>query len=108
MIPKIALPKSNKKRYQNIQSSPEILQEEEAILQMEKRYMKEEQEATFGRNVGQQLVGLDPRQKIIAQKLISDILFHAKLGKLNDFSIITMSSQSREKSSNSTVTIISE
>ncbi|GBP78396.1 hypothetical protein EVAR_58186_1 [Eumeta japonica] len=43
-----------------------------------------DQEESFGRNVGYQLKELDRRQKIIAQKLISDVLYHAKLGALTE------------------------
>ena len=45
----------------------------------------------FGKSVGLQLKALDNQQSIIAQKLISDVLFHAKMGKLNCESTINLS-----------------
>lgn len=54
----------------------------------------EPQEITFGTNVGQQLQEVQAtRQQIIAQKLISDILFHAKFGNLTDSSQIYLGYQ---------------
>lgn len=44
----------------------------------------------FGTTVGLQLKDLEPMQRVIAEKLISDIIFQARLNKLNiDSSINT-------------------
>ncbi|KAG8287818.1 hypothetical protein J6590_074020 [Homalodisca vitripennis] len=42
----------------------------------------------FGNSIAFQLEDMDRRQKIFAQKLISDALFHGKLGHLNENSVI--------------------
>lgn len=76
-----------KKRDQFIEAGIRVLQQEGS--QVDKN-IPEPQEITFGKNVGQQLKDIEQRQKIIAQKLISDILFHAKLGNLHDSSMITL------------------
>lgn len=62
----------------------------EAAVSQTEQYIAEPQEITFGRNVGQQLQEVEQRQKIIAQKIISDVLFYAKLGNLTDFSQINL------------------
>lgn len=46
----------------------------------------------FGSSVGFQLEDMERRQKIFAQKLISDIVFHGKLGNLNEYSVINLNS----------------
>lgn len=77
------------KRRDQFPDVPLKVLEEGAVSQSEKN-TTESQEITFGRNVGQQLQELEKIQKIIAQKLISDVLFHAKLGHLNDFFILNV------------------
>lgn len=42
----------------------------------------------IGKAIGVQIKNLDTKQSAIAQKLISDILFYAKLGKLSEESLI--------------------
>lgn len=44
----------------------------------------------FGSSVAFQLEDMDRCQKIVAQKLISDILFYGKIGKLNEYSVIQL------------------
>lgn len=44
----------------------------------------------FGNNVSFQLQDMDRRQRVIAEKLISDVLFHGKLGNLKDHSTIVI------------------
>lgn len=44
----------------------------------------------FGSSIAFQLEDMDRRQKIIAQKLISDIVFHGKLGNLTEHTIIQL------------------
>jgi len=53
---------------------------------------KEEWEVT-GKSIGYQMKDLDKKQRAIAQKLISDVLFYAKIGKLMEDSSISISSQ---------------
>lgn len=77
-----------KKKHQFLDASLKVLQENTSIME------KESQEITFGRNVGQQLQEVPSiRQKIIGQKLISEVLYHAKLGNLTDSSTISLVSQ---------------
>lgn len=77
-----------KKKHQFLDASLKVLQGDTT-----QQHVTEPQELTFGKNIGQQLQEIEPRQKIIAQKLISDVLFNAKLGNLTDFSLIFLSSQ---------------
>lgn len=79
-----------KKRDQFIEAGLRVLEKEGTQTETQE---SESQEATFGQNVGQQLKEIEQRQKIIAQKLISDVLFHAKLGNLNETSILNITSQ---------------
>uniref|UniRef100_A0A182QNK8 BED-type domain-containing protein n=1 Tax=Anopheles farauti TaxID=69004 RepID=A0A182QNK8_9DIPT len=44
--------------------------------------------AAYATNVALELESLDRRQRIIAEKLISDVLFHAKLENLTEFSMV--------------------
>ncbi|XP_050311199.1 uncharacterized protein LOC126746846 [Anthonomus grandis grandis] len=79
-----------KKKHQFLDASLKILQTETAPPHTDK---EESQEITFGKNIGQQLQETEDRQKIIAQKLISDVLFYAKLGNLTDSSSISFTHQ---------------
>lgn len=38
----------------------------------------------FGKSVAVDLVNMNPHQRIIAQKIISDVLYYGKLGKLTE------------------------
>lgn len=51
---------------------------------------EEEWEVT-GKSIGYRMKDLDIKQQAIAQKLISDILFYAKIGKLSEDSSISIS-----------------
>lgn len=75
-----------KKRDQFLDAGLRILQQESDKENIES------QEITFGKNVGQQLKDIEHRQKIIAQKLISDVLFHAQMGNLHETSMINIAS----------------
>lgn len=78
-----------KMKHQFLDASLKVLQKEDTT----QKNVTEPQEITFGKNVGQQLQDIEARQKIIAQKLISDVLFHAKLGNLTDSSLISLGYQ---------------
>lgn len=77
-----------KKKHQFLEASLKVLEKENIPPESEL------QEMTFGKNVDQQLQEVEHRQKIIAQKLISDVLYHAKLGNLTDSSFISRNYQS--------------
>ncbi|XP_058177216.1 uncharacterized protein LOC131293154 [Anopheles ziemanni] len=42
----------------------------------------------FATNIALELESMNPRQKIIAEKLISDVLYHAKLGALTEHAMV--------------------
>ncbi|CAG9858720.1 unnamed protein product [Phyllotreta striolata] len=76
----------NKKQRRTIEKKQDQLIEIATKLLTE----REEEWDVFGKSVGIQLKSLDPTQGIIAQKLISDILFNAKLGRLCEESTINL------------------
>lgn len=46
-----------------------------------------------GKRIAFQLRGMEERQKVIAEKLISDVMFYGKLGKLDEDTIINLSNK---------------
>lgn len=51
---------------------------------------KDEEWEIYGRSIGFHVKDLNKRQKIIAQKIISDVLFHAKLDQLTESSCVVL------------------
>lgn len=51
----------------------------------------------FGNSVSFQLEDMDRRQRVIAEKLISDILFHGKLGNLKDYSAVVLEGKNQQR-----------
>lgn len=56
----------------------------------------------FGNSVAFQLEDLDRRQQVIAEKLISEVLFHGKLGNLKESATILTAQQSQRTMTSNT------
>ncbi|XP_053673836.1 uncharacterized protein LOC128724097 [Anopheles nili] len=53
--------------------------------------------AAYATNIALELESLDTRQRIVAEKLISDVLFHAKLENLTEYSMVLVKVDTFEK-----------
>ncbi|CAH2013441.1 unnamed protein product [Acanthoscelides obtectus] len=95
--PQSATPSSRNKRTLNCttwtQKKNKFLDASIKVLETPQHDVLEPQQITFGKNTGQQLQDIAVGQKIIAQKLISDVLYHAKLGNLTHSSHISLGYQ---------------
>ncbi|CAH1968636.1 unnamed protein product [Acanthoscelides obtectus] len=95
--PQSATPSSRNKRTLNCptwtQKKNKFLDASIKVLETPQQDVLEPQEITFGKNTGQQLQDIAVGQKIIAQKLILDVLYHAKLGNLTRSSHISLGYQ---------------
>ncbi|GBP40667.1 hypothetical protein EVAR_36403_1 [Eumeta japonica] len=65
---------------------------DEAYLEAAQRFMNEEAWEIIGKAIGIQLRDLEKRQLAIAQKIISDAIFYAKMEKLTEESFILLTS----------------
>lgn len=77
---------------------------EDILLEMEKLLAQEQQwDMTYGRAIGYQMNDLQKEQLLIAQKIISDVIYNAKQGKLTNNSHVALNS-SEEKNQELTTT----
>lgn len=53
-----------------------------------------------GKRIGYQLQGVEERQRIIAEKLISDVMFYARMGKLTEEATVHCSNTSTQNTGN--------
>ncbi|KAG6456480.1 uncharacterized protein LOC115447531 [Manduca sexta] len=60
--------------------------------------VQEDDWLVVGKSIGVQLKGLDSRQSAIAQKIIAETLFYAKLGKLKEYSTVSFNEPHKELS----------
>lgn len=66
-----------------------VERKKELFLDAATSILKEQSEAkVFGQHIGFQLEQVDKHQLIIAQKLIQDVIFNARLGKLKEESYL--------------------
>lgn len=69
----------------------EIEKKKECFLDLATKKLSQQTKSTaFGNNVAFQLEDLDRRQRIFAEKIISDALFYANLGKLTETASISL------------------
>lgn len=61
---------------------------------------QEDQHDIFAKNVGEKLRHLDPMMRILAEKLINDVLFEAHMGSLNRRAYISIPSFDNSNYSN--------
>lgn len=74
-----------------------IENKKEAFLEVATSVMSQQTSSkAFGNNIAFQLEDLERRQRIIAEKLIGDVLFHAKLGNLTETSSILTAVNSQQ------------
>lgn len=94
----IYLPEQHDSDEDDDQNDNDMLEHEDTIVNQDDfnsthttlRSKPRAESEAFGAAIGLQLKDLDPMQKTIAEKLISDVIFHARLNRLTiNSSIIT-------------------
>lgn len=77
------------RRYKRKKRETQFQKQEKVILSKDNfMVQKEEEWEVYGRSIGIQIKGLGKRQLAIAQKLISDVIFYAKLDQLTESSYV--------------------
>ncbi|XP_061712068.1 uncharacterized protein LOC133521238 [Cydia pomonella] len=85
--PKITHNSSNNLYLEHLQNEeeylePEVLEQEQEHVGLPQAYIINNEAEAFGRTIGLQLKELTHMQRILAEKLISDVIFQARLEKL--------------------------
>lgn len=80
---------SHSRRYKRKKKETQFQKQEKVILSKDNiMVQKEEEWEVYGRSIGIQIKDLGKRQLAIAQKLISDVIFYAKLEQLTESSYV--------------------
>lgn len=77
------------RRYKRKKRETQFQKQEKVILSKDNFMLQKEEEwEVYGRSIGIQIKDLGKRQLAIAQKLISDVIFYAKLDQLTESSYV--------------------
>lgn len=92
--------RKRKKKETSLQKQEKIIlpaQETMSLSAQETMPQKEEEWEVYGRSIGFQIKELNKRQLMITQKIISDVIFYAKLNKLNESSYVVLNPSNQPK-----------